>query len=60
MLVILPLNVCVPVNVLAASVRATVKAASGSVTVLAAVGPANVTCCPKIGSVDAAFGSVTV
>jgi hypothetical protein len=46
------------VKVLAASVRATVKAASGSVIVRGAVGPAKVICWPKIGSVLAAFGSV--
>lgn len=51
--------VCTPVNVFAASVRATVKFASGNVTVRAAVGPANVTCCPKIGRVLEAFGRVT-
>ena len=49
-----------PVNVCAASCRAVVYAASSNVTVLAAVGPANVICWPKIGSVLAAFGSVTL
>jgi hypothetical protein len=48
-----------PVKVLAASVLATVNEASGKVTVLAAVGPANVICWPKIGSVLEALGSVT-
>lgn len=35
-------NVCIPVNVFAASMRATVKLASGRVIVLAAVGQENV------------------
>src|SRR5947209_6658443 len=49
-----------PVKVLAASVLATVKAASGSVMVRAAVGPENVICWPKIGRVLLALGSVVV
>lgn len=49
-----------PVNVCAASVLATVNAASGSVTVRDAVGPLKVICWPKMGSVLAAFGRVTV
>jgi hypothetical protein len=51
---------CVPVNVLAASVLATVKAASGRVIVLAAVGPEKVICCPNMGSVLEALGIVTL
>ena len=51
--------VCTPVKVFAASVRATVKDASGRVMVRAVVGPVNVICCPKIGNVLLAFGSVT-
>ena len=51
--------VCTPVNVLAASVLAAVNAASGNVTVRAAVGPANVICCVNIGNVLAEFGNVT-
>lgn len=51
---------CTPVNVFAASVRAAVKFASGKVTVRAVLGPVNVSCCPKIGSVLAALGRVTV
>lgn len=50
--------VCKPLNVFAASVRATVKLASGKVTVLAAVGPLNVTTCENTGKVEAASGSV--
>src|ERR1019366_6835472 len=48
-----------PVNVLPASVRATVKAASGRAMERAALGPVKVICWPKIGSVLEAFGSVT-
>ena len=51
--------VCTPVKVFAASVRATVKDASGRAMERAAVGPVNVICCPKIGNVLLAFGSVT-
>lgn len=46
-------------NVLAASVLATVKLASGNVIVRAAVGQVYVICCGYIGNVLEALGNVT-